>query len=70
VSGVPRHLVVAAFESLAAGDHHEALSILTGALEDDGPPALRCPVCGQAAWPGDDARHIWSRHRAAVEIAA
>jgi hypothetical protein len=67
VSNVPRHLVVAAFESLVVGDYDEATAILINALEEDGPMPPPCPVCRQNAWPGDDARHVLSLHRAATE---
>jgi hypothetical protein len=67
VSNVPRHLVVAAFESLAVGDYDEAAAILITALEEDAPMPPRCPICAQQAWPGDAARHVLSLHRAATE---
>jgi hypothetical protein len=64
------HVVIAAYESIAAGDQHEALAILGNAIEDGdetsprsevfGPPL--CPVCGVRAWPGEDWRHIYSAH--------
>jgi hypothetical protein len=65
---VPRHLVVAAFESLAVGDYDEAAAILINALEEDGPMPPPCTTCGARAWPGDDARHVWSAHNGAEEL--
>jgi hypothetical protein len=69
VSGpdVPRHLVVAAWESLAVGDHGEALAILGNALEEDGPEPPPCSICSARAWPGDERAHIWSAHYPAEE---
>ena len=73
MSGVPLHVVVSAYESLAAGDQHEALAILGNAIEDGGkgpdsghslsPPV--CPVCGVRAFPGEDWRHVWTVHQRA-----
>jgi hypothetical protein len=39
-----------------------AAEVLRRALAHSAPV---CDVCGQRAWPGDDARHIFSRHEAA-----
>lgn len=71
VSGVPRHLVVTALDALEDGDQAHAAAVLLAGLEDgdsdtytrpNWPP--RCPVCGQHAWPGDHARHVYTCHHA------
>jgi hypothetical protein len=66
VTGWERSLVVAALDCLGVGNQAEATEILLEALE----PVRRlppvCDVCGARAWPGDEWRHIWSRHHRRV----
>lgn len=54
----------AALDCLGVGNQDEAAEILQEALE--GPSALPppCGICGARAWPGDTARHIYSKHNA------